>query len=66
VNGFLYEAFRPEELRDRMQRFVDDPPLALRMAAAAPPVKPIVVDAGEWEQRYASVRAVRSRMVQPV
>jgi glycosyltransferase involved in cell wall biosynthesis len=65
VNGFLYEAFRPDELRERMQRFVDDPALARRMAAAAPPVKSIAVDADEWERRYASVLAVRSRMVQP-
>jgi hypothetical protein len=49
-----------------MQRFVDEPTLALRMAAAAPPVKAVVADADEWERRYASVLAARSRVVEPV
>ena len=65
VNGFLYDPFRSAELRDRMQRFVDDPALALRMAAAAPSVKTLAIDANEWEQRYASVLAVRSRIAEP-
>lgn len=52
VNGFLYEPFRTDDLRDRLQRFVDDPSLADRMAARAPAVKTIADDAGEWERRY--------------
>ncbi len=60
VNGFLYDAFRAEDLRDRLQQFIDDPMLATRMASAAPAVKSIVQDAQQWERRYESVLALRS------
>lgn len=55
VDGFLYDAFRPDELAERLQRFVDDPSLALRLAAKAPPVKRMEDDARDWERRYTSV-----------
>lgn len=55
VNGFLYDAYSPDDLRDRLQRFVDDPALAARLAGAAPPVKSIDDDAAEWERRYETV-----------
>lgn len=52
VNACLYEAYSIGELRRTLQRFVDDPPLAARLASAAPPVKTIAEDACEWEARY--------------
>jgi glycosyltransferase involved in cell wall biosynthesis len=58
VNGFLYDPFRSDDLGDRLQRFVDDPPLAGRLAACAPAIKGMEDDAGEWERRYGSLIAV--------
>jgi glycosyltransferase involved in cell wall biosynthesis len=52
VNGFTYDACSPNDLAATLQRFVDDPPLACRMAAGAPAVKSIDADAAEWEERY--------------
>jgi glycosyltransferase involved in cell wall biosynthesis len=52
VNGFTYEAFSPDALALVLQRFLDDPELAERMASRAPAVKTIADDAREWEGRY--------------
>jgi glycosyltransferase involved in cell wall biosynthesis len=60
VNGFLYDAFKAEELRDRLQRFIDDPTLSRLAGSAAPVVKSIAEDAREWERRYESVLELHS------
>ena len=58
VNGFLFDPRQPDELRDCLQRLVDDPSLARRFASRAPHVKSIGRDAAEWEQRYESVLGI--------
>jgi glycosyltransferase involved in cell wall biosynthesis len=55
VNGFLYDAFSAEALAEILQRFVDDPALAARLAARVPAVKSIAEDARDWEARYDAV-----------
>jgi glycosyltransferase involved in cell wall biosynthesis len=55
VNGILYEATNISDLTACLQRFVDNPALASRLAARAPRVKPIEDDAQEWEARYEAV-----------
>jgi glycosyltransferase involved in cell wall biosynthesis len=65
-NGFLYEAFEPDDLRDRLQRFVDDRTLATRLAQAAPAVKSLDHDVREWERRYLSLLELRSGVAEPV
>jgi glycosyltransferase involved in cell wall biosynthesis len=55
VNGFTYDGFSAPALAAALQRFVDDPGLASRMAARAPSVKSIAEDAGGWETRYEAV-----------
>jgi hypothetical protein len=52
VNGFVYEAASAPALTAALQRFVDDPGLAARLAARAPAVKSIAADAREWDARY--------------
>ena len=59
VNGFTYEAFSPAALAVALQRFVDDPGLAERLASRAPAVKTIAEDAREWEARYDALLAAR-------
>ena len=49
VSGFTYEAFSPDALGAVLQRFLDDPGLADRLASRAPGVKTITQDAAEWE-----------------
>jgi hypothetical protein len=49
-----------------LQRFVDDPGLASRMAATAPSVKPLDDDARQWERRYAALLELRSGVAEPV
>jgi glycosyltransferase involved in cell wall biosynthesis len=66
VNGFLYDARSPQELAECLQHFVNDRSLAARLAAGAPPIKPIEEDAREWERRYAALTTKRSAEVQPV
>lgn len=63
VNGFLYDATSVGDLAERLQRFIDDPALAGRMAARAPRVKPIEDEAGEWEARYEVVTQSRELAV---
>ena len=55
VNGFTYEAFSSDALAAVLQRFLDDPGLASRLASRAPVVKTIAQDAGEWEERYGTL-----------
>ena len=55
VNGFTYDAFSPAALAEVLQRFIDDPGLAVRLAERAPAVKSIQEDAAQWEARYASL-----------
>ena len=52
LNGLLYDAFDDRQLAGVLQRFIDDPALARRLAAAAPPVKGIEDDARDWVERY--------------
>ena len=52
VNGFTYDAFSPQALADVLQRLVDEPDLAGRLASRAPAVKTIDADARAWEVRY--------------
>ena len=54
-NGFLFNPMNVAELGHVLQRFVDDPALASRMAARSPRVKRIEEDAREWEARYEAV-----------
>jgi len=63
VSGITYEAFSPDALAEVLQRLVDDPGLAARIAAAAPEVKSIDEDAREWEERYLGL--VGARAVRP-
>jgi glycosyltransferase involved in cell wall biosynthesis len=65
VNGFLYDALRADALGDWLQRFIDDPRLAPRLAASAPPVKRMEEDAREWEDRYESVMGSPRRVAEP-
>lgn len=60
VNGFTYEAFSSEELATVLQRFLDDPSLAERLASRAPAVKSIGEDARDWESRYDALLAART------
>jgi glycosyltransferase involved in cell wall biosynthesis len=60
VNGFTYDAFSPDALAAVLQRFVDDPGLAGRLASRAPAVKSIAEDAREWESRYDALLATRA------
>ena len=59
VNGFLFDPTSVPALAAALQRFVDDPSLASRLAARAPRVKRIEDDAGEWEARYQSVKEMK-------
>lgn len=65
INGFLYPATNVPELADRLQRFVDDPTLASRMAARAPRVKRIDEDAREWNARYENLLRSSERVAAP-
>jgi glycosyltransferase involved in cell wall biosynthesis len=62
VNGFTYDAFSAPALAGALQRFVDDPTLAARMAAQSPAVKSIAQDAEDWEARYMAVLNRRAEL----
>jgi glycosyltransferase involved in cell wall biosynthesis len=67
VNGLLAEAFSAESLAAALGRLLSDPALRRRLAAAAPPVKPMAQDAREWDARYARLRrADREAVAVPV
>lgn len=59
VNGLLFTAGSPRALAVALQRLIDDPGLAGRLAARAPAVKSIEADAREWEARYERVLQAR-------
>ena len=61
VNGFTYEAFSAQALADVLQRLVDEPDLAARLASRAPAVKTIDDDARGWEARYEGLLEARPR-----
>lgn len=52
VNGLITEPFSTRALADALQRFLREPLLRNRLAAAAPHVKTIDLDAAEWDARY--------------
>jgi glycosyltransferase involved in cell wall biosynthesis len=59
VNGFTYDAYSPDALAGVLQRFLDDPGLAGRLASRAPNVKSLADDAREWEARYSALLSAR-------
>ncbi|MEO7270645.1 MAG: glycosyltransferase family 4 protein [Vicinamibacterales bacterium] len=59
VNGLTFEAGSATALAATLQRFIDDPDLAARLASHAPDVKSIEDDAREWVTRYAAVLRAR-------
>jgi glycosyltransferase involved in cell wall biosynthesis len=60
VNGFTYDAYSPDDLATVLQRFIDDPSLAGRLASRAPAVKSMAEDARNWESRYDALLASRA------
>jgi len=60
AHGLLYDAFSPAELAARLSLLLDSPGELARLAASAPPVKPIERDAAEWEAIYAESVASRA------
>jgi glycosyltransferase involved in cell wall biosynthesis len=62
VNGLLFRTGDAEALRAALQRFVDEPELAARLSAAAPPVKTDAEEAAEMEWRYRQVIGARGRV----
>ena len=55
VDGLLFETGNPASLRAALERFVADPALGPRLAAAAPVIKTDAQEAEEWEWRYRQV-----------
>jgi glycosyltransferase involved in cell wall biosynthesis len=53
--GLIYDPMSPAELASVLQRLIDDPTLAARLARGAPAVKSIEQDALEWDGRYRRV-----------
>ena len=58
-SGLLYEAFAVDELAAALARLIETPQLLDRMAAQAPPIKPIAEDARWWEAIYGERRGRR-------
>ena len=56
AGGLVYDPSSPAELASVLQRLIDDPTLAARLARGAPAVKSIEQDALEWDVRYRRVR----------
>ena len=52
VDGLIYEAYDPDDLAAKLRRFLDEPELLPRFAAAIPGVKSMEQDADEWVERY--------------
>ena len=52
AGGLVYDPTSPAELASVLQRLIDDPTLAARLARRAPAVKSIEQDALEWDVRY--------------
>jgi len=55
AGGLVYDSRSPAELTAVLQRLIDDPTLAPRLARSAPAVKSIGQDALEWDVRYRRV-----------
>ena len=61
VNGRLFEPGSASDLARVLGELIANPPRVAALAAAAPPVKDIVADAADWEDRYAEVRGLAER-----
>jgi glycosyltransferase involved in cell wall biosynthesis/GT2 family glycosyltransferase len=61
VNGLLFTPGDAGALRAALQRFLDDPALGPRLAAAAPRIKTDAEEAAEAEWRYRQVISARGR-----
>ena len=59
VNGFLYDASSPEALAAALMPLIDEPARAAALGAAAPLVKTVEQDAGEWDQVYSQLTRPR-------
>jgi glycosyltransferase involved in cell wall biosynthesis len=57
VNGLVYDAYSPDDLRAALARLIDEPSLISRFAAHLPRVKSMAQDAAEWTGVYASLTA---------
>jgi glycosyltransferase involved in cell wall biosynthesis len=56
-NGWLYDGGSPVELAAALHALIDDPVKIQDAASQVPTVKPIGLDAQEWEEIYEEVRA---------
>ena len=56
VNGFLFESGSSADLARVLRQLIDRPSFVTELAAGAPPVKTITVDANEWDGVYVKVR----------
>ncbi|MGQ0553745.1 MAG: glycosyltransferase [Planctomycetota bacterium] len=61
VNGLLFRAGDSQALRAALERFLHEPDLGARLAAAAPAVKTDAQEAEEMEWRYRQVLSARGR-----
>jgi glycosyltransferase involved in cell wall biosynthesis len=61
VNGLLFRTGDASALCAGLQRFLSDPGLGARLAAAAPPVKTDAQEAIEAEWRFRQVISARGR-----
>ena len=55
VNGLIYDPSSAAELRDHLQRFLDEPDLVERFRARLPETRPVPDDAQAWEAIYAQL-----------
>ena len=60
VDGRLFSPGSAGELRRILQSMIDDPSQVARLSAAPVEVKPIEVDAAEWERRYVRFAHLRA------
>jgi hypothetical protein len=56
LNGLLFDAGNASSLANALRRLTDSPEVLERLAAAAPPVKPLEQDVLEWEWTYEQLR----------
>jgi glycosyltransferase involved in cell wall biosynthesis len=55
-NGWLYDAGSPVELASALRALIDDPKQIQEAARQVPAIKPIDLDAREWEETYEEAR----------